>query len=177
MPPQIPLVNDSIRITIDDNKQISTHVSLCARGRAGVCVCVCVCVCVFVFAYVVCTCGKTTKQLSPALPKRRLVELGLSKPSPTLLFLGLDQLPGAEGWGSLGSHPGSAPAASKPAYHSQFLVVINMKEQEGLYNLFFHNCYNYKHTDDVAVSFTVSFSDAFPAILPIPKTTSISFRI
>ena len=36
-----------------------------------------------------------------------------------------------------------------------FLAEINQKEQEGLYNLFFHNCHNYQKSK-IAINFTVS---------------------
>ena len=38
----------------------------------------------------------------------------------------------------------------------QFLVAIEKKEHEGLYNLFFHNCHNYEiNTKSISVNLTV----------------------
>lgn len=40
-------------------------------------------------------------------------------------------------------------------YNTSFAVYVASKEEEGLYNLYFHNCPNYKYDSPVALDFTV----------------------
>ncbi|XP_015429896.1 PREDICTED: protein GPR107 isoform X2 [Dufourea novaeangliae] len=44
-------------------------------------------------------------------------------------------------------------------YNTTFLVYVASEEDEGLYNLLFHNCPNYKYGSQVALDFTVQISE------------------
>lgn len=41
-------------------------------------------------------------------------------------------------------------------YNTSFFMKVYTKEEEGLYNFYFHSCPNYKNDDNVLVDFTVS---------------------
>lgn len=43
----------------------------------------------------------------------------------------------------------------KMYYNTSFAMYVANKEEEGLYNLYFHNCPNYKGDTQVTVDFTV----------------------
>ena len=40
-------------------------------------------------------------------------------------------------------------------YNTSFAMYVASEEEEGLYNLYFHNCPNYKYDSQVALDFTV----------------------
>ncbi|XP_033330292.1 protein GPR107 isoform X2 [Megalopta genalis] len=44
-------------------------------------------------------------------------------------------------------------------YNTSFSVYVGDEEEEGLYNLYFHNCPNYKYEMQVALDFTVQISE------------------
>ncbi|XP_034187075.1 protein GPR107 isoform X1 [Osmia lignaria lignaria] len=44
-------------------------------------------------------------------------------------------------------------------YNTSFAVYVASKEEEGLYNLYFHNCPNYKYDSPVALDFTIQISE------------------
>ncbi|XP_012151906.2 protein GPR107 isoform X1 [Megachile rotundata] len=44
-------------------------------------------------------------------------------------------------------------------YNTSFAVYVASKEEEGLYNLYFHNCPNYKYDVPVALDFTIQISE------------------
>nr|XP_050858214.1 protein GPR107 isoform X1 [Vespula vulgaris] len=47
----------------------------------------------------------------------------------------------------------------KMYYNTSFAMYIANKEEEGLYNLYFHNCPNYKDDTQVAVDFTIQIAE------------------
>lgn len=50
-------------------------------------------------------------------------------------------------------------------YNTSFAMYVASEEEEGLYNLHFHNCPNYKYDSQVALDFTVRSSFFFFTML------------
>ncbi|XP_076622721.1 protein GPR107 isoform X2 [Colletes latitarsis] len=44
-------------------------------------------------------------------------------------------------------------------YNTSFVMYVGSEEEEGLYNLYFHNCPNYKYNSQVALDFTIQISE------------------
>ncbi|XP_043248119.1 protein GPR107 isoform X2 [Colletes gigas] len=44
-------------------------------------------------------------------------------------------------------------------YNTSFAMYVGSEEEEGLYNLYFHNCPNYKYNSQVALDFTIQISE------------------
>ncbi|KAK1118582.1 hypothetical protein K0M31_014888 [Melipona bicolor] len=44
-------------------------------------------------------------------------------------------------------------------YNTSFAMYVASEEEEGLYNLYFHNCPNYKYDSQVALDFTIQISE------------------
>lgn len=49
----------------------------------------------------------------------------------------------------------NSDANGEKSYNTSFVMYVATEEEEGLYNLYFHNCLNYNYEAPLAVDFTV----------------------